>query len=237
MSVTAVADAWAREETRLPMEHGFEIHAGVLGEQACDRLLSALAPHLAAQRAGARHLLQDPAIAAFAAASPLRALASRALGAAATPLRATLFAKTARANWLVGWHQDTALPFTATVDEPGFGPWSRKEGVLYAHAPTWLLQRVIALRIHLDASTEGNGPLRVIAGSQRCGVLSDHEVAALARGAEATACLVPRGGVLAMSPLLIHASSKARGDAPRRVLHVEYADSLRPAPGVELAVT
>lgn len=219
------------------MEDGYEIHGRVLDGRACERLRDALAPHLVSHRAGARHLLQDPAIAAFAAAPGLRALASRTLGAAATPLRATLFAKTARANWLVGWHQDTALPFAAMVQDPGFGPWSRKASVLYAHAPTWLLQRIVALRIHLDASTGDNGPLRVIPGSHRCGVLTDPEVAVLARRAAAVTCLVPSGGVLVMSPLLIHASSKARDDAPRRVLHVEYVDSLRPAPGVELAVT
>jgi ectoine hydroxylase-related dioxygenase (phytanoyl-CoA dioxygenase family) len=137
----------------------------------------------------------------------------------------------------VGWHQDTALPFAVFVEDPAFGPWSRKASVLYAHAPTWLLQRVVALRVHVDGSTEGNGPLRVIPGSNRLGVLTDPEVAAVARKAGATACLVPRGGVLVMSPLLIHASSKARDDAPRRVLHIEYVDSLRPAPGVELTVT
>jgi ectoine hydroxylase-related dioxygenase (phytanoyl-CoA dioxygenase family) len=216
---------------------GCEIHAGVVDPAVCDRLLEYLAPQLRPQRAGARHLLRNPAIAAFAQTPVLQALADRALGAEAVPFRATLFAKTARANWLVAWHQDTALPFAARVEAPGFGPWSHKDGVPYAHAPTWLLQRVVALRVHLDASTADNGPLRVIAGSHRLGVLSDPEVAAIARGAAPTTCVVGRGGVLAMSPLLIHASSKALGDAPRRVLHLEYADSLQPAPGVDLAVT
>jgi hypothetical protein len=39
-----------------------------------------------------------------------------------------------------------------------------------------------------------------------------------------------------MRPLLIHSSGKARTDAPRRVLHIEYADSLDLAPGIRLAV-
>ncbi len=39
-----------------------------------------------------------------------------------------------------------------------------------------------------------------------------------------------------MRPLLIHASSKAECDAPRRVLHIEYADSLDLKPGMRLAV-
>jgi hypothetical protein len=39
-----------------------------------------------------------------------------------------------------------------------------------------------------------------------------------------------------MRPLLIHASSKAETDAPRRVLHIEYAHSLDLKPGIRLAV-
>jgi hypothetical protein len=33
---------------------------------------------------------------------------------------------------------------------------------------------------------------------------------------------VPRGGIMAMRPLLLHASSKASNDSPRRVLHFVY---------------
>jgi hypothetical protein len=39
-----------------------------------------------------------------------------------------------------------------------------------------------------------------------------------------------------MSPLIVHSSSKARGDGPRRVLHVEYADALDLGPGLRLAI-
>jgi hypothetical protein len=39
-----------------------------------------------------------------------------------------------------------------------------------------------------------------------------------------------------MRPLLIHASSKARVDEPRRVLHIEYADSLDLGNGIRLAM-
>ena len=39
-----------------------------------------------------------------------------------------------------------------------------------------------------------------------------------------------------MRPLLIHASSKARSEAPRRVLHIEYAATFQLGPGLELAV-
>jgi hypothetical protein len=49
-------------------------------------------------------------------------------------------------------------------------------------------------------------------------------------------CLAATGGVIAMRPLTVHASSKSRGDQPRRVLHVEFAATLHLDSGVELAV-
>jgi hypothetical protein len=39
-----------------------------------------------------------------------------------------------------------------------------------------------------------------------------------------------------MRPLLIHCSSKAQTEMPRRVLHIEYADSLGLKPGIRLAL-
>jgi hypothetical protein len=39
-------------------------------------------------------------------------------------------------------------------------------------------------------------------------------------------CLVAAGGIVAMRPLILHASSKAESARPRRILHIEYADSL-----------
>jgi Phytanoyl-CoA dioxygenase (PhyH) len=50
-------------------------------------------------------------------------------------------------------------------EAPGWGPWSIKEGVQYAHAPAKALQRVLALRVHLDDSTSKNGPLRILPGT------------------------------------------------------------------------
>jgi len=49
-------------------------------------------------------------------------------------------------------------------------------------------------------------------------------------------CCVPQGGVVAMRPLTIHASSKARNAKSRRVLHIEYADCLDLTGDIRLAV-
>ena len=216
---------------------GFWIEENVLSDHECDELIAALSLNPQPRgRAGARHLMNNPAVASVASDPRLLRIARRSLGDRAVPYRATLFEKSGRANWLVVWHQDTALPLVSHNASPDWGPWSRKAGVLYAHAPSWALSRVLALRLHLDASTSENGPLRVIPGSHASGVLTDDEVFSLARSQESIDCLVPRGGVLAMCPMLIHSSSKARAEAPRRVLHIEYTAELDLGESVRLAV-
>jgi ectoine hydroxylase-related dioxygenase (phytanoyl-CoA dioxygenase family) len=180
--------------------------------------------------------MSHPAVEHVANDSRLMEIACSELGSGAVPYRATLFEKSGESNWLVVWHQDTALPLAERFDSPEWGPWSMKAGIHYAHAPTWALERILALRLHLDDSTAENGPLRVIPGSHKLGVLPDERVFEIAREQPHVECLVPRGGILAMRPLLIHSSQKAESPDPRRVLHLEYAAGLNLAPGIRLAV-
>ena len=216
---------------------GFWIEEAVLAESECEQMVNALSNcSLKRSRAGARHLMSHPAVAALASDRRLLAMARRALGAGAVPYRATLFEKSGRSNWLVVWHQDTALPLEARFDAPDWGPWSEKAGIIYAHAPASALSRIVALRVHLDAATSENGPLRVIPASHMAGLMTDEQVFAFADAREHVECLVGRGGVMAMRPLLVHSSHKARSGDPRRVLHIEYADALALTPEIRLAI-
>ena len=177
-----------------------------------------------------------PAVAAAAQNARLMEIARETLGGEAFPFRATLFDKSPTGNWLVVWHQDTALPLQEKREAPGWGPWSVKDGVIYAHAPESALGRVLALRIHLDDSTMENGPLRVLPRTHTLGVLTDEALHDLSMQIAAVDCVVPRGGVLAMRPLIVHASSKSQLQNPRRVLHIEYAASQQIADGFTLAI-
>src|SRR5437867_3247183 len=91
-------------------------------------------------KAGARHILRVPAVRELAADRQLLSIARDWVGAAAFPFRATLFDKSLSANWLVSWHQDTALPVRTRADHPHWGPWSMKAGVLHAIAAASTLQ-------------------------------------------------------------------------------------------------
>jgi hypothetical protein len=72
------------------------------------------------------------------------------LGSVAAPVKATLFDKTPDANWLVPWHQDLTISVKERVDIDGFGPWTVKAGVLSVQPPVSILERMLAIRIHLD---------------------------------------------------------------------------------------
>jgi ectoine hydroxylase-related dioxygenase (phytanoyl-CoA dioxygenase family) len=218
-------------------EHGFGVLPEVLLPRETRRLIADLdRSPLRRSKAGVRHALRHPSVAALSREPRLLSIAQEVLGAEALPFRATLFDKSPEANWLVVWHQDTALPLRNRHDTPSWGPWSVKDGVIYAHAPASVLRQVLALRIHLDDSSAHNGPLRVLPGTHTEGVLSDDAIHEFAVKVEPTDCLVPQGGVLAMRPLLIHGSSKCQSEALRRVLHIEYSASMTVGEGLELAV-
>jgi len=218
-------------------KQGFAILPEVLTRSEIERLDESLsrAP-LPRSRAGMRHALKHPAVLAVARDPRLVVIAQEILGSSAFPFRATLFDKSPVSNWLVVWHQDTALPLRERREQPDWGPWSVKDGVIYAHAPASALSRVVAVRLHLDDSTPENGPLRVLPGTHTMGVLSDNAIHDLSTRINAVDCLVRQGGILVMRPLIVHASSKSRSTMRRRVLHIEYAASASIADGVELAI-
>lgn len=215
---------------------GWMIDESVFGSAEMQAAIEALVQaRLLRTKAGMRHVLGVLAVKAIATDPRMIAIASRFVGAAPVPFRATLFDKSSTANWLVVWHQDTALPLCERNEDAAWGPWSVKSDVLYAHAPAWALEQVIALRVQLDDSTLSNGPLRVLPGTHAHGVLTQDEIDRFVRDVPPVDCVTPSGGVVAMRPLLVHASSKAQDDRPRRVLHIEYASSSTLAPGIHLA--
>jgi ectoine hydroxylase-related dioxygenase (phytanoyl-CoA dioxygenase family) len=230
-----VTGATANWVERIQSE-GVGIAENVLAVQEIEQIKNALGKEaLQRSRAGVRHALQLPSVAALARDERLLTLARQVLGPKAMPFRATLFDKSPSSNWLVVWHQDTALPLRSKSAVAGWGPWSTKEGVIYAHAPAHALSRILALRLQLDDCTAENGPLRCLPSTHTHGVLSDDEIEGFVQRVHPSEFLVPAGSVMGMRPLVIHASSKSRSELPRRVLHFEYsaADGFD---GLELAI-
>lgn len=216
--------------------NGFAIVESVIQPSECDDLIARLEGFTEYRsRAGIRNLMTFPDVAAITNDPRLTGLTKKIFGQPLIPFKATLFEKSGKANWLVAWHQDTAIPVEKAVNSDGWGPASVKEEITFIHAPASVFSKILAIRIHLDVSTDSNGPLRVIPGTHTKR-LSDDELSGIAAVRRQEVCTVGKGGVIAMSPLLVHASSKCSADDPRRVLHIEYAMSLAIARDVNLAM-
>lgn len=210
---------------------GWAVTPPVVPQLEIDRLVDELAPLATGDRGGVRNLLDvSPAARALATSAAVRSAAESVLGPHCFAVRAILFDKTAGANWKVVWHQDLTIAVRERSSVAGYGPWSEKAGVPHVQPPPELLERMLAVRVHLDDCGADNGPVRVISGSHRAGRLSAAAVDAWRAGADAVECLAERGGILAFRPLILHASSPAASPAHRRVVHLEFAADELPAP-------
>lgn len=227
-------NATEQRELAVAIEHqGWAVTPPILPQLAVDRLVQELAPlvETSDERGGVRNLLDaSPAVRSLATAPEIRVVAEAVLGPACFAVRALLFDKTPGANWKVVWHQDLTIAVRARANVPGFGPWSEKAGVPHVQPPAELLERMLAVRVHLDDCGSTNGPVRVISGSHRVGRISSGAIDEWRSSARSEECLAERGAVLAFRPLILHASSSATAPAHRRVVHLEYAAEELPQP-------
>lgn len=144
------------------------------------------------------------------------------LTAAAVAIQAIAFDKTDGVNWKVAWHQDVMFPFARRVASPAYALACGKDGVDYARPPRPVLEKLLAVRLHLDDCSETNGPLRVSPGSHLWGILPAADIASRVAAHGEVTCLAREGQALLMRPLLLHASSRASVPNHRRVLHVVF---------------
>ncbi len=140
----------------------------------------------------------------------------------ARAVRATLFDKTAGRNWSVPWHQDRTIAVAAYLDTPGFGPWSRKAGVLHVEPPFAILSAMVTLRLHLDDCPSTNAPLVVAAGSHKARVCAE-TAAEQAELRPNISCTAMAGDVWAYATPILHCSAKATMPTRRRVLQIDFA--------------
>lgn len=205
---------------------GYAIVPEVLPSDECDAIAARVGP--GHESVGSRSLLAHPWCTDLAARLRHHPALSTLIGAEDVAVQCTYFEKSASRNWLVPIHQDLSVPVAARVPDPHLAGWSLKEGALFVQAPTELLQRMVAVRLHLDACTARDGPLRVVPGSHRQGVIGPEAATRVRRETAEVDCVAPVGAALAMRPLLLHASSKASGDSRRRVLHFLFGPAHPP---------
>jgi hypothetical protein len=143
------------------------------------------------------------------------------LGTEAGLVRALYFDKPPEATWSLPWHQDRTLAVRDNrLPSKLFTHPTTKAGVPHVEGPRGILERMLTLRIHLDAATANNGPLQVLPGSHAC-----DGVVISAIDSQPVTILANAGDVLAMRPLLSHCSGVSTPGTTehRRIIHLEFA--------------
>jgi Phytanoyl-CoA dioxygenase (PhyH) len=133
-------------------------------------------------------------------------------------VRGLFFDKPPRGSWSLPWHRDLTIAVQEHLPASNrFRNPTTKAGVPHVEALDDVLLQMLTLRIHLDQVTAENGPLMVVPGSHHSrDTISCREPAII---------LADAGDVLAMRPLLEHASgeSQPKSTLHRRVVHLEFA--------------
>ena len=207
--------------------HGFAIVTDVLPAQQIEKLKAALSKQVSGNRE--RYLLEFSEVFDLALDKAVRQVVCSACGPECHAVAATLFDKLPSDNWLVPRHQDVNIAVAERYELPGFGAWSMKQGVHHVQPPVAVLEKMIAVRLHLDSVDETNGVLRVLPGSHKHGRLNEAALSGLDISTE-LALKVPAGAAILMRPLLVHSSAKSVSSRRRRVIHFEYTSTILPPP-------
>lgn len=140
-------------------------------------------------------------------------------------VKSIYFDKPEGSNWFVAWHQDLTISVDKKVHVSGYGPWTVKPGQFAVQPPVELAKNNFTMRIHLDDTDEENGALKVLCGTQndicRQGELD-------LQNTVTKSCNIKSGGVMIMRPLLMHASNRTINNKRRRVVHIEFSNSVLP---------
>jgi ectoine hydroxylase-related dioxygenase (phytanoyl-CoA dioxygenase family) len=202
-------------------EAGFLVLDGVVPQSGCDQL-SIAADSAETQGAGSRTFLVHPACRELARSLKQHPSIRVLLPADAVAVQCTLFDKSSGKNWLVSWHQDLSIPVRARIDSDCCSGWSQKHGQWFVQPAVKVLEQLVAVRVHVDTCAADNGPLKVVPGSHRFGRLTSADARMHRQTNGEVSLTAARGSVVAMRPLILHASSKALSSARRRVLHFVF---------------
>lgn len=139
-------------------------------------------------------------------------------------IKGIYFDKPPQSNWVVNWHQDLTINVCHKPEDvpDGFTHWIQKKRYWSVQPPLAYLQNIITIRIHLDNCHAQNGALKILEGSHHQ-ITQAKDLDRLKVDFPQTLCEVSKGGVLLMSPLLWHASSKNKSKQNRRIIHLEFS--------------
>lgn len=169
-----------------------------------------------------------PAIAPLIFTEKFKLIISEICGEKYFVVKSIYFDKPGASNWFVSYHQDLTISVEKKFVVEGFGPWTIKQNQYAVQPPLSILQSNFTIRIHLDDTDENNGALRVIPNSHLKAIYRPETIDWNLETEDI--CIVPRGAIMIMRPLLLHASSRTTNGKRRRVIHIEFSKENLPAP-------
>ncbi len=217
-------------------ENGFAVIEGLYSHSEADALISLIdgasgdreafrrSSHLFAIR---QFLKEIPETIPAIFNGKLRTLIATHLGPGYFPVKSIYFDKPAGSNWFVAYHQDLTISVDKKTDLEGYSSWTVKQNQFAVQPPLAVLENIVTLRIHLDDTDEHNGALNVLKGSHRKGIYRPENIDMTQETEHC--CRVKKGGLMLMKPLLMHASRRSSNGRRRRVIHIEFSNTLLPS--------
>ncbi len=200
---------------------GFLIADLALSHEQCTYIAASL-PSVADQRGGTRGLLAHPTILQLIRHQRLAQFLWSLTGRELVAVAARLLDSFAGDDQALRWHQDRDVTVRERMDVPGYGPWTSRVGIWHVEPPASVLDQMIVVRLYLDASVDGSHAFQILPGSHRAGKLTSDAIRHLVETEAAVTPEVTQGTLMAMRPLLLHATPALRAHH-YRVLHIEFA--------------
>lgn len=142
-------------------------------------------------------------------------------------VKSIYFDKPEDSNWYVAYHQDLTISVNKKIELAGFGSWTVKQNQFAVQPPLENLQNIFTIRIHLDDTDEHNGVLKVLPGSHNKNIYRPETIDWSIE--TETSCIVNKGGIMIMKPLLLHSSGRTTNNKKRRVIHLEFTNQELPS--------
>jgi ectoine hydroxylase-related dioxygenase (phytanoyl-CoA dioxygenase family) len=106
---------------------------------------------------------------------------------------------------------------------PASDPWTIKAGMIHVEPRFTLIERMVTIRVHLDAVPRDNGPLLIAPASHRLGKIAEADLAAVVERCGVEACLADPGDLWAYATPIVHASAASTHIGHRRVFQIDYS--------------
>ena len=202
---------------------GFLLADIELSDDQCDYIATSL-PSVVDQRGGGRGLLSHPTVLQLIRHRQLAQFLWALTGRELVAVAARLLDCGSTSETSTQWHQDRRVAVRERLDVQGYGPWTTRIGISQVEPPSSVLDQMVVVQVHLDHSATENHVLRLFPGSHRGGKLTADAISHLVETQAPVIRAIPKGSLVAMRPLLVHASSAAPTRLPHyRVLHIGFA--------------